>query len=199
MHVRRYSSHLTEIARRRNTMTLLTVVLAVSNAMLAGLLLAQEQSERVILMPPVLDQPVSFQAGRFDEAYLEQMAVYMAELILSYHSDNIRYRIRQFLRYVSPENHSQLANILEADAIRVIHNKVSAAFFPQSARVRSSMRQIAVTGLQRRMVAGHVVSDRQLTLLINFTDSDRWQVEKIMEMDVHAEGNLPVSDNSSTD
>ena len=183
MHVRRYTSHLMETTRRRNMMTLLAIMLAVSNAMLAGLLLKQDRSERVVLMPPVLEKTVSFQSGRFNDAYLEQMAVYMAELILTYHADNVRYRIRQFLRYSSPDSHSQLADLLESDATRVIHNKVSAAFFPQATQVVTDRRQVIVKGLQTRMVGGHVVADRQLTLLVMFADSDRWQVEKIMEVD----------------
>ncbi len=158
------------------------ILLALSNLALLTTIYFQENHERVILLPPRLERSVWVHGGDVSNSYLEQMAVYVAELSLSYHPDNVDYRVQQFLRYTDPGSYGELARGLQRDADSIKRNRVSAAFYPKSVRLRSTERKALVTGIQVRMVGGESMDERQLSLLVSFSTGSSILITQMQEV-----------------
>lgn len=183
MHSRHYVSTLAEAIRRRNLWLALALLLAVSNLVQALFLYTREHRERIIVVPPRFDKEFWVRGAAVSDSYLEQYSVYVAELALSYSPDNVRYRIRQLLRYADSGAHGTLAGMLEADAERVERNRISAVFHPQSVRLRSAVHSAAVYGVQTRMVAGQVVDSRRTAVVVRFNGAENWHLSGFLEVD----------------
>ncbi len=181
-----YASALAQTLHRRNLWMLIAVLLALANLALAWFVLSRESRERIVIVPPRFEKAFWIQGREVSDSYLEQLGVYVSELALSYSPDNVRYRIQQLLTHTDPRAYAELSKSLQADADRIIRNRISAVFHPQQVRIRNAERKTAVYGLQTRMIGGKISDSRQLALVVAFGGSDRLQVNKITEVEVDA-------------
>lgn len=186
MDTRHYGSLLGDAIYRSNRWMVVAILLAFSNLALLATIYFQENYEKVILLPPKLERSVWVQGSDVSDSYLEQMAVYIAELSLSYHPDNVDYRVQQFLRYTDPTAYGELAKGLQSDAVSIKRNRVSAAFYPKSVRLRPTDRKALVTGIQTRMVGGESMDERQLSLLLSFSKGSSILITQMQEVQENA-------------
>ena len=186
MSPRWYRVSLAAVVRRRNLWMVMALLSTACNLVLVVFLVSREVRERVIVVPPRLERAFWMQGGAVSGSYLEQVAVFASELVLTYSPENVRYRVRQLLRLSDPSAYKRLSRQLHAEATQVERNKTAAVFHPQEARVRVSERKVVVTGVHQRMVGGKLVDSRQLRLIVEFTSGDRPLVRALMEVDPHA-------------
>ena len=183
MHSGRYVSSLAEAVRRRNLWLLMALLLAATNLGQVLFINSREHRERIVVIPPRLDKEFWVRGAMVSDSYLEQTAVYMTELALSYSPDNVRYRVRQVLLHADASAHGALSAVLEADAERIERNRVSAVFYPQSVRLRAAAHSAAIYGVHTRMIAGKVVDSRQTAVVVRFNGAENWKLIGLKEVD----------------
>lgn len=172
MEHRRFASVLTEAIRRRNLWMALALGLGASNLLLAAKLLSMSTSERIIVTPATIGQAFWVHGEQVSREYLEQMALFFADLVLTYQKDNFPGRTALFLQHVDPRAHGPMAAALQADAERIARNSLAQVFHPLSVRVREADRQVALTGELVPMVGEQVLPSRRVTYRLKFTYRD---------------------------
>jgi len=183
MHTAHYAATLGVALRRRNLWMVLALLLAVANVLLTGFVITRAQHERLVVVPPGFDRPFWVQSTAVSDSYLEQMAVYVVELALSYNPQNVEYRVQQLLSLTRAPAYATLSRRLQADTERIVRNKVSAVFHPQGVRLRPGERKAAVTGLHTRMIGGKISDSRQRLLVVEFGEGPRLRVRALHEVD----------------
>ena len=172
MEYRRYASALAEAIRRRNLWMTLALMLGVSNLLLAGRLLTASTSERIIVTPATIGQAFWVHGEQVSREYLEQMALFFRDLVLTYQKDNFPGRSALFLEHVDPRAHARLAATLRLEAERIERNSLAQVFHPLSVRVREADRQVAITGNRVPMVGEQLLASQRVTYRLQFTYRD---------------------------
>lgn len=176
-----YRSLLTETLLRRNLWMLVALAMTVSNLGLAYWVIDTDVREKTIVIPPLFEKPFWVHGNEISPEYLEQMAVFFANLALTYNPDNIGHQVNLFLRYADPQDYGALAAKLEGDMNRIRRNRLSSVFYPQE--IRLSAQQAALTGQLTTLVGNKQTDQRQATFLIRFAyRSGRLFVSKFMEV-----------------
>jgi conjugal transfer pilus assembly protein TraE len=167
MHRQRYLSHLAEALWRRNLWMAIALLLAVANSLLAyGLATRPAVREKTIVLPPSVEKTFWVHGDTVAPEYLEQMALWFADLALTYNPETIAHRVKRFLRHADPTAYGALAARLEADAAKVKRQRLSSVFYPQSIRIEGD--QVALTGQLVTLVGSKETNARQATFRMSF-------------------------------
>ena len=89
----------------------------------------------VMMSPPEVRE--EFWIGKADasEEYIEQMAVFFATLGGNLSPSNAAYNVNALLQYVTPGVYGEIKNSLMGEALSIIENNVTQAFFPNDVKV----------------------------------------------------------------
>jgi conjugal transfer pilus assembly protein TraE len=198
MEHRRFASTLAEAVRRRNLWMALALMLGAANLLLTGKMLSISTSERIIVTPATIGDTFWVHGEQVSRAYLEQMALFFADLVLTYHKDNFPGRSALFLRHVDPRAHAQLSAALQLEAERIARNSLAQVFHPLSVRVREADRQVALTGELVPMVGEQMLPPRRVTYRLKFSYRDARlfvaEFGETDERDPFADGPRPPAD-----
>lgn len=181
----RYLSQLSDQIAGRRWASFLALLLGISNVMLAAWAVTRDTSEKTIVTPPVIDRAFWVHGDNVSPEYLEQMALFFADLALSYNPQNIRERAKLFLRYADPAVHGGLESALLADAEEVERNRIASVFYPVELRIRGS--SVALIGDLLTMVGSKQAQTRHAAFRIGFEyRGGRLFVKEFIEVN-HAE------------
>lgn len=194
MERRRYLSELAEHTARGRVFALIALVLAASNLGLVAWAMSRDAVERTIVTPPVIERAFWVEDAAASPAYLEQMAVFLAQLALSYSPANVEHQGEVFLRYADPAAYGVLRTRWLEDTERVKRNRVASVFHPLEVRTRG--RRVAVLGELRTLVGSKQTDQRRAAFRIDFAlRSGRLFVTEFLEVD-HAD---PFGDRAGAD
>lgn len=125
-----YQARLAHVnVQRKFLMGLCAVLLMI--ALLQSIFLFTK-NERVIITPPELQQSYWVEGNHFSNSYLEEMALFLAHLLLDVTQDNIIAQGEVALRYASPECYGTLKGKLLSDEKRLKKHQLSLHFIPKS-------------------------------------------------------------------
>lgn len=141
--------------RQRNrglalTVTALIVSLLISLLIIVNLIGA----ERTIVVPPSIDKTFWVTKDRVSKEYLEQMASFIAWLILDVTPATIDWKKDILLNYVAPDQHGALKSRQEVEAERLKRINASTSFLPQQLVANEQEQTVAVRGRLRTQVNG---------------------------------------------
>ena len=127
------------------------------------------KQERVIVVPPVVNQSFWVDNENISTSYLEQMGVFLGELLLSksYHSSQKQREI--ILKFASPEFSTSLRKKLLEEEAKLKNQNSSYLFHPDSVKVKQSKRQVLLEGDRELYVNGKRVSVQKESYVLHFS------------------------------
>ena len=174
MQLRQYDSRLANAQHltRHLALACLVSVLTCGGLVIGSFsLLVRKQT---VLLPPQLTSPVSFEAGRYSEEYLGQMARFFASIALNYTPASYEYQMREFLRYADPGAYGALKLKLTEEGELLKRRGWSAAFFPSGVVVRGNA--VAVKGIQRTYVGELLSGEKKAAWFVQFAVAPSGQI-----------------------
>lgn len=139
------------------------------NILVLGTFLLRDKTHRETLVPPTIHKTFWVEDEKVDVAYLEQMAVFLLQLILNTTPATSDAAITTFLKYTGPESYGRLEKVLRAQALQLKGAAVSTAFFPRSVTVSPAAKNtIAVGGVLSAFGADRRLPDRAITYVMSF-------------------------------
>jgi len=172
MDKKRFLSTLSQVQWGRDLWRVIALGMAASNVLLACAVVGIDSSEKTIVIPPVVEKAFWVHGDQVSSEYLEQMALFFASLVLTYHPDNIDGQIQLFLRHADPAAHGPLSARLALDRDRIRRNALAQVFYPVAVRVREADRQVALSGDVVSMVGGQATGTRRATYRMKFSYRD---------------------------
>ena len=162
------NSDLKEMRQRNRGLALagggLIVALLTSLVIIANLI----GTERTIVVPPTIDKTFWVTKDRASKEYLEQMASFIAWLILDVTPATIDWKKDILLNYAAPEQHGALKSRQEVEAERLKRINASTFFLPQQLVANDQDQTVAVRGRLRTQVNGQETATDTKAYLAEF-------------------------------
>jgi conjugal transfer pilus assembly protein TraE len=134
---------------------LLGLCLLLSLGVIAGLIGA----ERTVIVPPNIDKSFWVSKDKASREYLEQMAGYIAWLMLDVTPTTVDWKRNVLLNWVAPEQHAAMKTKMDLEADRLRSNNASSSFLIQQLTADEKEQSVLVTGRLRRQINGTDVAE----------------------------------------
>ena len=154
------------------------------NVLVMGTFLLRDKTHRETLVPPTIHKTFWVEDENIDTAYMEQMGVFLLQLILNTTPATSDVSITTFLKYTGPESYGRLERVLRAQAAQLKAGAVSTAFYPRSVTLAPGAKNsIAIAGVLSTFGADRRLPDRAITYLLRFRFSGgRLYLSELSEM-----------------
>ncbi len=153
--------------------------------MAALLLVIGKGSEKTILVPPVVSKTFWVDGNKVAPEYIEQMAVYFAQLALNANPANVDYQYNLLLQHVTPRAYGELKAELAVAADRLKKDNASQAFYPSEVVVLKNTA--TMKGRLVKTVGQKVTSDDTVVYVIKFSyEGGRLYVSSFKHEDANA-------------
>lgn len=187
MDIQIYRGALSNAFATNTFLKLILILLLVSNAFLGTALLASVNSGRTIVVPPEINRTFWVERDQVSQEYLEQMALFIAQLHLNVTPSSYDYQAEAFLHYVHPSVHGKMRARLVSEGKQLRNDGASSWFAPSLVRTDVEAKQVALTGDFHLTVAQKEVVREQKTYLLEFAMSGNRMFLVSMEAVAEAE------------
>lgn len=133
----------------------------------AGLFMALN-SQRVILVPPVVNSKISVSGDKASDEYLKEFARYILSLALTYNPVNARSQFSELLAVYDPAEFQISRKELYELADKIENTKASSAFYIQSIINDTEKRRLEVTGTKKTYMVDQKAEDTLKVYLIEY-------------------------------
>jgi conjugal transfer pilus assembly protein TraE len=116
---------------RRFVFLVLTASIAL-NFFLVAAVIELPKGVKHELVPPLLSKTFWVGGDQFDRAHLEEMGIYVVQLMLNVTPKSVRFQGDQLLKIIDPQYHAELANQIQVNAAMVERLNVATTFMPSS-------------------------------------------------------------------
>lgn len=165
-------------------------ILLASNVMLASFVMTANTSEKTILMPPELEKPFFIHGNEVSPAYIEQMAKFFSQQLLTYHKKNAKYQFDSVLRHTDPSVYSEMKTRFMVDIDRISRNDISSVFYLMGIHIKKNVA--ILTGEQNGFIGSHLVSKKQKVYELRFNYNGKLSITGFNEVEKNALGGYGV-------
>ena len=148
-------------AQRRANRVLSAIVGALSLTVLLCLVVIVSivGSDRTVIVPPNIDRTFWVTKEKASREYLEEMASYVAWLVLDVTPTTVDWKKNALLNWVAPDQHAAMKTKMDIEAERLRSNNAATFFLVQQLAADESKQSVVVTGRLRRQINGADVTD----------------------------------------
>lgn len=136
MNERLHEGLLAQLFRKVHAWMLIGIVAVVANLLLIVLFLVSRAPEKTIIVPADVSKSFWVQGEKVDPVYLEQMATYFANNLLTYNPENATGQFEVVLRYADPRANQTLRKNLLADLDDIKSKQRGSVFYAQESKVK---------------------------------------------------------------
>lgn len=155
--------------RQRNRALALTLAGVITGLLIALLIIVKLIGmERTIVVPPTINKTFWVTQDRVSKEYLEQMASFVAWLILDVTPATVDWKKDVLLNYAAPEQHGALKSRQEVEADRLKRINASTFFLPQQLVANDQDQTVAIRGRLRTQVNGQETATDTKAYLAEF-------------------------------
>lgn len=155
-------------------------LLLISNVMLSGFVITADTSEKTVIVPPKIDKPFSVQGNDVSPEYIEQMARYFSQLLLTYHKKNAQSQFDTILHYTDPSVYSEMKTRFSLDFDRISRNDINSVFYLMGIHIKKNVA--IITGELNGFIGSHLVSKKQKTYELRFNYNGKLTITGFNEM-----------------
>ena len=166
MDKQKYASAIINTYYRASFWTFVSVALLISNVLLSVFVVTADTSEKTIIVPPDLEKSFFVKGDELSPEYIEQMAKYFSQLLLTYHKQNAQSQFNTILRHTNPLVYGEMNTRFLIEVERILRNDISSVFYLMGIHIKNN--SAVLIGEQLGMVGSQVVSKNKKTYQINF-------------------------------
>ena len=164
----RLNIDLKDLQRRNRGLGLALSALVLALLLALGTILKIAGTERTVIVPPAIEKAFWVTSERASRAYLEQMASYVAYLVLDVDPETIDWKRNALLDWVAPDQHATMKSRQELEADRLKRINGATYFRPQQLVASEERQSVVLRGRLRTQVNGHETSNDTKAYLAEF-------------------------------
>lgn len=126
------------------------------------------KSERIIVVPAVIEKEFWVEPSNVSSTYLEQFGYFLSELVLSKSSQSAPMQRTIILRHTDPGFATELQKKLVEEEKRLEKEKASYVFFPVAVHTDMKAKEVLITGDRTIYVSGKAVSSERESYVLSF-------------------------------
>lgn len=166
----RHEGLISQLFTKLNAWMLVCLFLAVSNLLLIGLFMASSTPEKTIIVPADVSKAFWVQGDKVDPVYLEQMAAFFANNLLTYNPENAIGQFDVVLRYADPRANQALRKSLTAELDDIKSKQRGSVYYVQQSKVKG--KSALLFGQKLDLMMGAVIGNNMKGYQINFDYRD---------------------------
>jgi conjugal transfer pilus assembly protein TraE len=139
----------------------LSIVLAVTAYSLVG-------RERVILVPPTVSKSFWLDSEKVSGDYLDQMALFLAHLMLNISPRSVDFQAKTLLQYASPEAYAELKTAMASTSERLKRDNAVTLFQPVTFTIDEPGMRVVINGVLATYIGDKRVTETSKVYLIEF-------------------------------
>ncbi|MCY4324728.1 MAG: type IV conjugative transfer system protein TraE, partial [Betaproteobacteria bacterium] len=148
---------------------MLSVLLAIGGACMAGAMLAlAARSERVVVVPPEVNESFWVEEDSVSRGYFLEWGYYIVSLLLNVSPGAVDYHNEVLLRYAAPEYRERMRTSLAAAAAKLRREDLTTAFAVSAVEVDVGQGRVAFAGSLASYVKGRRISERAAAFAARF-------------------------------
>ena len=167
----RLSSDLKELRRRNRGLALALGGLVLGQVLSLVVVLNLLGSVRTLVVPPSINKSFWVSRDKASSEYLEQMASFMAWLVLDVTPSSIDWKKDMLLGYVESDQYGALKTRQEVEAERLKRINATTVFAPQQLVPSEDAQNVIVRGRLRTLVNGFETANEAKAYLVEFSYS----------------------------
>ena len=167
--------HLTEISARTGIRKIVWILLGMSIAssfLLAMVLLSTKTKIQTILVPPEINRSITITNTSTSKEYLEEMGVFVAQLLLNASPTTIEKQNQVLLNYVAPEYYQALSQELIITKNYIKKNNISTFFIPRRVTGYEANNTVKLEGQFIVATGDNIANKSQRILLVTFKNNN---------------------------
>lgn len=162
----RHEGLVAQLFTKLNAWMLVGTLLAVSNLLLLFLFMTSQTPEKTIVIPADVSKSFWVQGDKVAPEYLEQMAAYFANNLLTYNPENATGQFDTVLRYADPRANQELRKAFMAELGDIKSKQRGSVFYIQETKVKG--KQALLFGQKIDMATGVVIGNQVKGYQIDF-------------------------------
>ncbi|MEA3428012.1 MAG: TraE/TraK family type IV conjugative transfer system protein [Thermodesulfobacteriota bacterium] len=135
------------------------LIIAISSVASAALSIYAIDREKVVILPPVVDERIVISGNEVNEAYIRLFARYSTSLFLNYSPATFSSQAGDLLKLAAPDFfqslHKQLLSL--KDTIRQL--QVSSVFYPERITINFDKKEVTVQGMRRQDAQHSIINE----------------------------------------
>jgi conjugal transfer pilus assembly protein TraE len=169
MDFERLNGDIKEMRRRNRGLGLAVCAMALGQILAMAIVLNLLGTVRTVVVPPSINKSFWVTRDKASHEYLEQMASFLAWLVLDVTPASIDWKKDMLLSYVEPEQYGVLKSRQEVEASRLKRINAITAFAPQQLVPSEDSQSVVVRGRLRTLVNGFETANEAKTYLLEFS------------------------------
>ena len=130
------------------------------------------------LVPPTVSKSFWVGVDQFDRTHLEEMGLYVAQLMLNVTPKSARFQGQQLLKIVTPGAYAAMSNDIQMNAALIERLNVATTFSPTSYSYDAKLpNRIAVSGVYQTHYSDKTISSSNKVYMVEFTRSASGRME----------------------
>ena len=162
------SGDITAMRRRNRGLGIAVGLLATGQLLALAVILNLLGSVRTVLVPPEINKTFWVTRDKASHEYLEQMAGFIAWLLLDVTPASIDWKKNTLLGYVAPEQYGSFKTRQELEAERLKRINASTVFATQQLHTNEDTQSVVIRGRLRTFVNGMETSADSKAYLVEF-------------------------------
>lgn len=187
------SSYLNEKAKHKGENRLLKftiLVIGIGTLLNTGVMLKALSYQRVVIVPPGLQEKTTLQGDKLDEIYVSTFVRYISSLAFSYTPATARRQFDELLLHFDPTAYPQGKTTFYNLSEKVVETQVTQVFYLHKITVNTASKKIEIEGTRRQYIDDRKVEDGKKNYYIDYTiQNGRFYILAIAES--ATEGVLP--------
>lgn len=150
----------------RNVFISIILILLIANLILALLLF--RKSERIVVIPAVVEKEFWIEGGGVSASYLEQIGCFVGDLLLTRSPSSADMQLNILMRQTSPEFIPLLSNRLDSELTKLKKDNASYVFFKTKVIVDPKQLTVLLEGDRNLFLGDKVLSTSHESYVLSF-------------------------------
>lgn len=151
---------------QRNAFLALAGMLSIALAVISSFLFMK--SERIVIVPPVVEKEFWIDSRGVSATYLEQFGYFLGELLLSKSAQSASIQRTILMRHTDPSFSTHLQKKLVEEEQKLDKERASYVFYPTGIYTDIGSKEVILTGDRMTFVSGKAVSTAVESYLLSF-------------------------------
>ncbi len=167
--------HLKEIEARTGISKIVWLLLGASlttSLLLTLVLLGKKTIVQTVLVPPEVNRSISISNTATSKAYLEEMGVFLTQLLMNASPTTVEKQHQILLNYVAPEYYQALAQELTITKNYIRRNNITTMFIPRRVTGFEANNTVKLEGQFVVSAGDRIASKSQRILIISFKNNN---------------------------
>lgn len=168
MKMDRYMEEKANVLATNVVMKTVVIALSIAVCVLAYCTYEATATQRVVILPPVVDERIEITNNDANDGYLKMFTRYVCSLFTTYSPATVNGQFETLKELTAPDYYAELSSDLEKIKAETIRLDMASVFYPREFEIRRDKKEIIVSGIGKKTASNTTVEDGAMSYAIRY-------------------------------